>query len=148
MTILVNKKGTKGFTVGNWNHHGTCFDPGSPHTGEFKKSIQYAIRHVEVHSCGKKLMRLFDLDASGMRRMEFKPDALIFDTAEAAEQHALKLYTEAAPMFAAHQRGQSKRIAEEYAAMKWCAGRVAFHNEAAERLANGGFPLEIVYPSR
>lgn len=144
MATLANKKGTVGYMVANWNHHGTYFDAVSHIDGAMKESIKYAVRHVEVHSCGKKVMRLFDIDAADMRKMEFDPEMPIFDTAEAAEEHALKLYTEALPRFAA----RCDDMADRRDAYNWNDTQVGYYRNAAAKLRDGDIPLEIVYPSR
>jgi len=89
MNQIINKKGNTGYYVHNWNFFYTWPDSdiGRVRDGE---ECEHLIQHIEVHSCGKKVMRLKSLRRGNMEthRQEYSPETPIFETREEAIAHA------------------------------------------------------------
>lgn len=93
MSTIQNKKGATGFTCSPWNFIGTSASitvRGENGKKVDRYEVQYIIRPVTVHSCGKKQMYLVAHDDdSGMRKQAFNPEHPIYQTFEDATQAAV-----------------------------------------------------------
>lgn len=153
MQTVTNKKGAEGYTVTAWNYHDNFV------TGEFasldavgpkgvirKGSVQIAVRQVQVHSCGKKIMRLAKMEGGefvAMRGQEFDPATAIYATRDEAEAvAAAKFEADRQKLVAYENKMRSRYEAGTYGD----AVKLAGHTEVAAMLEDGRIDLEIVYP--
>lgn len=154
MATIINKKGNIGFRVLPWNFHrtmngGAIFD--FIRRGKLvNETVQIAVQHVQVHSCGKKVMRLAELQADGtfvaMKGREFDPATELHATQTGATAAAHELFDTVAPSAADYaDRMAAKYDAGDYGNYDTTAATAALYRELAARIRDGRCPLEIVY---
>lgn len=104
----MHKKGDIGYLVSGWNVGlFTPFDGGEQivrlhplNSWTFPDSSTLMVNHVKVHSCGKKQMKLFNLDDNElMKETNYSPDTVLFKTEEEAVSYAEKILKKAVDEF-------------------------------------------------
>jgi len=155
MGTIQNKKGGQGFMVTPWNWSPACAGGGIidlvKNRGELPESmsVQIAVRHVQIHSCGKKVMRLAELIAGRfvqMARREFDPATPLYDTLEAAEQAARDLYAAVRESMAARNEWSAEmHEGGSYQYTEFTPATIEAHRAVAAKLRDGSIPLEIIH---
>jgi len=151
---MANKKGDIGYTVTSWNFHettigGAIFD--FVKRGELADRVtaQVAIQFVQVHSAGKKVMRLAELidgEYVKMRGREFDPAMTVYATMAEADAAANALFDRVAPYAADYADHMAQRYADgDYGRYERTDATVAAYRELAARIRDGRCPLELVY---
>lgn len=118
--LIVNKKGNKGFTIGNWNGI-NCLRTYSKEKGIFS----YMIREVEIMSCGKKQMTARYIDNDSMAKEFLSPNTVIYVNKEDAKSKAIELFerdVKNLKEYAAFDLKSTKQGYEKYKNEPWRKG--------------------------
>lgn len=155
MATVKNSKGNTGYTVTNWNFHNVMGGGGTidlvKARGELAQTlrVQIAVQNVQVHSCGKKVMRLAELvDGTfvAMKGREFNPETPIYATLADAEQAARDHFEDIREGMAERQDKRAEMHENGvYQIYDWTPTAIAAHRTVAAMIRDGRIPLEIVY---